>query len=422
MSTAPRRARRLFAGLVAALPALAAAQFVTDAYESKPLLRASDVVPERLLRSGAHLVRDEVAIDDNHLVFEIESEFGIYQVRSLAMLRIRVHEVETLAQAVNQYEHRDRRFAAELRGQLHVGADSFVDIVKSPLHTATELAGQLANNVGDTVSAIGDFSGEDAPQPAPDAAAGGPLLQAHKRSVASQLNLDVYSTNPTVQQFLDRLARARTAGRFTAGVVTLTVPPAAGRQVAGGAVDALVDDRVKEYPAAELDQLTAQQLAAMGVDEPLRTRFMENAAFSPRHRASIAAHLEFLDGVADRAALIEAALSAHSEAEAVSFEQLARMFALYHENVARLRSLRAEAGLPLGITAEDRLVVALPVDIVYWNEDAEQTFGGLVQLGEAAGYQGRELVLSGILTAAARQQLERRGFTWRETFLSPAQR
>ncbi|MCA8967095.1 MAG: hypothetical protein KDC48_19605, partial [Planctomycetes bacterium] len=422
MDTFASRIRRVAASLAMLLGALApaapaVAQFVADAYEDEPQINAGRLLAPEQLQSGSHRLRDVVRVDasGNLLRFELESDFGSFDITSEVMLRERVHEVRVLAQAIDQFRRADEPLAQRLRGQLEVGAASWVDIVTSPLSTSGRLLEQLAGNVGQTLTEFGEFP--DAPA---DTGRGGSTPRedtaqaAYRRSVATQLDLDPYSSNARVQDFLDAVAQARAGGRVSGGALSVRVPRAPHRAVADGAIDAAVRSALAQNTPTELDGFIADTLRGRQVPEPLVDAFLGNAALSPRHRSVITAHLDFMAGVGGVAHLVDAARGARDELDALAFEQVVRLFAGYHEQVAPLVEFRRGGALPVADDRDGRVVWALPVDLVYWNEQADRTFSALAT---AAGGRGIVVLLPGIVTDRARTQLERRGIDVRARFL-----
>ncbi len=83
------------------------AQDETPAYEAPPVLRAADILPPALRKSPYHTVADPVSTDGHFYHFTLRSRYGRYDVVSLEMLKVRVHEVSILDRAVelkNEYE------------------------------------------------------------------------------------------------------------------------------------------------------------------------------------------------------------------------------------------------------------------------------------------------------------------------------
>ena len=403
--------------------ALALHAGATRAYESSAVVYLDQVLASSLIRSGHHRVLDEVHTSGNALEFEIESSYGSYRVRSLPMLVGRVHEIRTLAQAVDPFERNNQRLATELRGQLQVGADSFVDIITSPLHTTAQLVDQATHNVGQTLvelnqlsaggSAVSEAKRSVYEQMIPN----DPVLASHKRNIANQLNLDVYSTNPRVQEFLDTVARARAGGQSSAGAIAVSLPPSAEVTIAGGRVAGRIRTALTHKTSGELYQYNAANLGDAGVAEDLRNAFLDHPRLSPRHKTAVTEYLLVLDGVSNRGAVLEAALDATDEPDAAYYVQMARMLASYHEREDRLRELLSSGHIGVGITRSNAVLIVVPFDIVFWDRDTDAIFSELAAYAGEQGYLARQVLVSGVLTPQARDQFAARGFDVRERFL-----
>ncbi len=385
-------------------------------YEEPPVVYAGDILPASLLQSSSHRVLDDVDLEGPFLRFRVESDLGSYQVTSLALLRERVHEISTLAQAMVQYQRADKEFYDSLRGQLRVSGDTVRDIVTSPLNTASSLVSQLGHNVGRTVAGESGAPKEKTRywQPSP----GDRFADAQQRRLAGQLGLDVYSSNPQVHTFLREVSQAHVTGRDT-GLSAVASPHPAGTVVAGGVVGAWARTQIKNLTPAELDAANGQRLAAIGIPDDLVHRFLTDPWFSPRHKTFITAYLQFLEGVEDRAELLRAALSAHSEAEALSYEEAARMLALYHDKIEKLRALGPGYRYPLAVTHSIHILAVTPIDVMWWSRDTDRAIGALGQASQAAGKGGGELIVSGILTDTVKAELKRDGLSERERFGLP---
>jgi len=403
------------------LSANAAAQLVRQSYEAEPALEAADLLPRVLLRSGNHHVANEVELAGHTVTFRIESDFGLYRPRSISLAVLRIHEIGVLAQAVDQFRRANVRVGEQLRGRLEVGAESFVDILTSPFSTASNVVGQFSSNVGKTVEELGDF-----PDPRAKTRTGtiyqrfepdDPVVAAHKRSIGRQLGLDVYSSNPRVQDFLNTVAVARSSGHSSAGVLSVSLPRKVRVRIAGGRVDTAIDGALYRMSTHELAQYNEGRLAALGVARVLRAGFLAQPALSPRHRTAIVAYLDFLRGVAHPEALIEAALDARDEVGALSVVAIARMLARYHDTVSPLRELLPAGRVLLAVSDEQTLVIALPYDLLYWNAQSDRTFAGVADYAAARGYRRRVLLTTGVLTPRARRQLAQRGYQIHERYL-----
>lgn len=401
----------------------ASAQLTEEPFESPPLLRPDQVLPASMLASGNHRVLDDVTTRENWLEFQIESDFGNFRPPSLAMASIRIQEIRTLAQAVDHFNRSNQRLAERLRGQLTVGADSFVDILTSPFSTTSKIVGQFTSNVGQTFQEFGEF------QPRPDQASesnqnlydrfepGDPILASHKRNIASQLDLDVYSSNPRVQDFLDILARARSSGQRSAGIVTVSLPDDGRIRVAGGRVESSIRTAMTRNTINQLYRRNGDALFRAGVEPEISDAFLSQPLLSPRHKTAITEHIVFLDGVDNRQALLQAALGAGTENEAVAYVQVARLLSSHQERVGALRQLVAAGHVILATTVSGGLIAVLPYDIVYWNETTRNIFSELAKYANDKGFGHRGIVSAGLFSERAGAKLEQLGYELRPRFL-----
>ncbi len=409
--------------ILAATATAAQAQTDTVKFEAAPLIPPDRVLAPTVLASGNHRVLDQVKTRENWLEFEIESDFGSYKALSVPMVALRVREIRTLAQAVNEYQRDNEELAETLRGQLTVGADSFVDILTSPFSTGAQLVGQFGSNVAQTIDEFG--------KPAPDVdqqkvvkksfyhsfVPGDPIIAAHKRNLANQLNLDFYSSNPKVQEFLDTVATARGAGRQRAGVVTISLPQDQEIRVANGRVEAAVRAAMVHNTINQLYARNLERLVSSGVDEDSANAFLSHPVLSPWHKTMLTERVAFLDGVENRGALLRAALSTRSEEEALAYLQVGKMLGAYQERSGSLRSLASAGHIVLAATRDGGILVMLPFDILYWNRETEQIFSGLEKFARDKRFKKHAVISSGMITDSAQRGLFDLGFELEESFL-----
>ncbi len=392
-------------------------------YEAPPRVSPDRVLGPALLRSGNHRVREEVRTRATWLEFEIESDFGSYKALSIPMVAVRVHEIRTLAQAVDQFRRNNQQLAESLRGKLEVGADSFVDILTSPLSTSSQIVKQFRVNVARTFEELREGSPEAAEKSADERSIydgfepGDPILASHKRNVASQLDLDFYSSNPRVQEFLDTVAAARGAGRVSAGVVTISLPRGQEFRPAGGRVDASVRAAMTHNTINQLYARNFDRLVSSGVPEELANAFLSHPVLSPSHKTMLTEQVAYLDGVENRGALLRAALSAASEEEALSFVQIGKLLFAYRERSGSLKSVAAAGHMVLAITSDGAIAVMLPLDVLYWNRETREVFSGLQAFARAKGFERHAIISSSIITESAKGGLYALGFELEERYL-----
>jgi len=425
---------RLLAASCVVLSSLAApvqAQLTADAHEQPPRIRLGQVLPETLMQSGVHRVEDKIQVEGALLGFTVESDQDRYDVLSIPMLILRIHEIRTLAQAVDAYQRNNQQLAAELRRVMQEGANPSADILASPLASGGSALDLSANNnLGLAIEELGNRSGSEAqrvrnPDNGPGSESnmyerfqpGDPILAAHKRAVALQLDLDVYSSNIRVQAFLDALARSRGSGNRNAGRTTVALPNDPEISVDRGRVEFAVRTAISRKTIRELYIQNEAALQSMGIEPGLYQAFLSHPAFSPRHKTEITAYLVYMNGVANRGALLRAALRATDEVSALGYVRMARMLAYYHETTEKLQRLVSGGSVLMAITAGNNMAMVLPFDLLWWSSNTDRVFSSLTKFADQNGFGLRELLLVGITSDAARLQLERRKFLIREKYL-----
>ena len=386
-----------------------------DEYETRPFANATELLTGELLQSGHHRI-ESVDINGGSYQFVIDSEFGTYHVQSMTLMGIRVHEIKTLAQAIDQFEKEDDQLSAILRSQLHVSGESAVKIITSPLGTASQLAGQMAENLGETLAGVdilaenGEFRYEDT-EPADAIAA------THKRNIASQLDLDVYSKNANVQAFLNTVTKERTAGKISAGVALVRNQSPDSNLVENRQLDMVIRLRLKNNSVMELKNINDQMLNKIQVEQDVIRHFLDHAIYSPRQQTVITAYLDYLEGTRNRSVFIRQAMQASDEASSLTYEQLSRMMVLYktrHDGLEKVYSLLSVMG---AITSKGGMVFFTADDITYWSEDTARKYREIINKAKTAGFSNIELVSYGIITPLARRKLEEEGFILYENFL-----
>lgn len=414
--------------LLASLAVPAQGQLSADAHEQPPSVSVDQVLPETSVQSGEHRVENKLELVGTLFEFTVDSDQGRYQALSIPMALLRIHEIRTLAQAVDAFQRENKRLAEQLRGLVFAGRNSSVPILSSPLDGGSYALNQyINNNVGQAVEDL-DRKSRQRAQTGPGALKDGknmyetwvpedPILAAHKRAVAMQLDLDIYSSNTRVQVFLDTLARARGGGNRNAGMATVALPNEPEITVDQGRIEFAARAAVTRKTVRELYIQNEATLQGMGIAPDLYHEFLSHRAFSPRHKTEIVAYLAFMSGVANRGALLRAALGAQDEVAALGYARMARMLAYYHENTERLKELVSGGTVLMASTPGGNMVMVLPFDYLWWSNETDRVFSSLVQFADKNAFKLRELLLVGITSDAARRQLERRGFLLREKFL-----
>jgi hypothetical protein len=423
---------RLAAGcMVVLLVAPAHAQLSSNAQPKAPHVELDKVFPDTLMQSDSYRVEDNLRTQGTLFEFTIISNHGRYDVLSIPMTILRIHEIRTLSQAVDAFQRDSQQLAAELRGVIRVGGDSAVDILTSPLDSAGSVVNQFVNNnIGQTINEFNNLSDPKVRRVRdPDSEAEitasiydgllpeDPILAAYKRSIASHLELDVYSSNTRVQAFLDILARTRAGGNTNAGLITISLPNRPEIRVDKGRIEFAVRTAIARKTVRELYIQNETALAALGIEPELYHAFLSHRAYSPTHKTEITAYLTYMQDVANPGAMLRAAIRATDEVSALGYARMARMLAYYHENSEKLKELVSGGSVLMASTAGNNMALVLPFDLLWWNSETERVFTNLAKFADENGFARRELLQIGLTENRARTQLEGLKFSVRDKYL-----
>jgi hypothetical protein len=376
-------------------------------FEINPPRRASDLLPANLL-SGPHYRIDERVVTGqfaNH--YTISSDFGDFEARGDAMLRVRIREIEALA-ALSEMS-KTREFARAAGNALKSPFVATWNLVTNPVDTVRGIPVGAWDAIKQTARLARRERGEFEDS--------GVLaligFEAKKRQIASELDVDPYSSNKELQKQLNRFAWAAYAG----GLPYLFVPFVDDRDFQNDLSEPT--DRLAEllrfYSPEDLRRLNRIELAVMGVAKSQRDEFIGHPWYSPRHETVIVDALAALDLTTDRAEFIRVAITAGSEEDASFYQRTAELFRVYSDRVAAIQSIVVIDGTPMGYTEDGSLVLPLPADRIIWSPTVAALTRAMTQPPPAGLTIARtELLISGTVSPMARQKIEALGVTVNE--------
>ncbi|MCC7138095.1 MAG: hypothetical protein IT460_06650 [Planctomycetes bacterium] len=401
------RARSLVVGLLLVLGSAAPSARGEDAlaWESFPVLRATEMIEPALREGPGFRVHDAAVSDAFVATWELETPYGLFLCPSLRLLQVRVRELAAIQRAA----------AAAPEDEVLRGAQSrlldiptaAVKLVEDPLATL-EGVGKGAER---TLGRVGDLFSKRKKTKYEDGGVDAFLFSAEKRKVAAELGVDVYSTNSKLQSFLGDIAKARRAGGFAVDLAKSAVPGGAGTALSGLSTVGDLTTLLRDLTPAELDRVADDKLTRAGVDAFLRRQFLSTRALSPRHRTTISAAVEALAGVRDLDALVSAACESQTEVQALLHEEQAAYFVRQHRSDDPLVSLDASGGLVAGFCRSGRMLVCAPVDVLPLVPDVVSAADALLAMPAAAGATSRTVWINGRVTPKAAAYLASRGFS-----------
>jgi len=405
--TEPLTERRTTTRLLCASLLLAAAASAGAAgLASETQVKAREVLPPEFFRSVQYEIADDAAQSTFFYHFRVTSDYGSFEVSSIPMLRIRLHEIITVATVTPVLEKSSESLARDLAGRRGVGGDSVAGIISDPLGTAGKLIGNLAYNFEETFVEPGgnksagttkEFEGFEV-DPGP-----------HKRSAAAQLDVDVYSSNTALQRVLDAIAKARSAGNLRGPVALPQDARVTPQEFGSGVLDTRLRSMLKNQSAGEINGEVDTRLAAAGVARATRVEFLTNKSFSPRTRLYLSSYLAQLKQTRRIDHIVTTANTATTEADALAFVNLARMAAFHELTGNHIDRIAMRQNFPVLLTEAKTLVLALPVDHFSWTGENASLIEELEKLASAEGAESVTILIVGRAQDDAAAELIARG-------------
>lgn len=397
---------KLMTTMVSVLGLLLAAHVAGAAeYEAPKDRSAKAILGPAALKGQYYRIEEVVPTDGYTDRWTVKSDFGDFEVVGDGALRKLLGEINAIAEL--KKVSKTKEFVKGLGGAAK-GPMSFVkSLATHPVDTVSGVpkgAYALVENAATSATTTGDPSQDSKLEQLSK-------MSSHKREIAAQLGVDVYSNNKVLQKEMNGVAWAATAGDWAFSVAMLPAG-VGGTVVSNMRTVNSVKNALKEEPPARLRMINDEKLEKMGIPEDLRKRFLDHQMFTPSQDTIIATNLEALGGVAGRDAFLTLALGAQDEAEANFYTTMIQMLRGYHETVSPLTQIAPLNRLTVAQTKAGSALIAAPVDQLIWTERVDRVTGQLKNDYRPAGFNGRiDLWLTGTVSPVARKELEQRGFT-----------
>jgi hypothetical protein len=373
-------------------------------FEALPERHAAELLPADVVVGPHHRVLDPVGSDGFLHLYRLEGEPGELEVAGDELLRERVRELGALG-ALRSVQ--DAEFTAAVRraeaerpfiGRWKLGSLPATTALGMPEAAWNQLlaidATSSAERSADAHAALREYLRFD----------------TEKRALAAHLGVDAHTRFRPLQRELNRVAIAVFAGGFPRERVP------AGEEGEKGVERPFADEDLRlamllgaDAPE-DLVRWNRIELAALGVPPELAARLLAQPWLTDRHRTILIAALAALEGVENRAALVEAALNARSETDALVYQRIAELLRGIHERVAPIERLATDGRFVRAYLAGGVRITPIEVDELFWTRPTAR----LVEAGAGPDPTGaalvrRELWLTGAASPRTRRELEARG-------------
>ncbi len=397
------------ASVEVAPPAPAAAtpaQAVPPVFEPLPTLSASAILLPPYDQGPNFQVQDPVPTYSGANAFTINSDFGVFQAGGNAMLMRRVSEINAIA--VLNSVSATQEFADAAKKAAESPLVAAKELVTNPVGTISGVPKgiwKFLNQAGESVKEIGEGRKSDPEQG--NVATNMLGFSKVKRDLALRLGVDPYSSNEVFQQALNRVAWPAFAGGFTVDIGMAAVT--AGIGTAGIALSAVnwtgnLNDLLRNNSPSDLRLYNLGLLLNMGVNRPDADAFLNNNALSPTTQTILVAALANLDGTAGRDEFIRQATTSTDEHDALFFQQSAQLMDLV-DDTTPVTTITQLNGLPVCLTEGGGVVVPIQWDFVAWTPMTARFVSALKSANFGAPATGVTVVLTGVVSQMAAQNL-----------------
>jgi hypothetical protein len=385
---------------------------LAQAYENPPSFNAAQL--SGIKRVGPnYTIRNPVRSDGILRVYVLATPYGDITVNGDEMLRMRINELDALAQL--EKVSTSQSFTKAL-----------AEAGLSPLKFTGQLIINPAKTIGDTMAGIGGFFGRigsglnNAGMTPDDPMASLLGVSDQRRQLAAAYGVDPYTDLAPLAAKLEQLSQAAAMGGLVVRGALLAVPGAAGIVVSNLATayklnDIGIDELARDYTAAQILDINRKLLFDMGVDEGLRERLLANRNYTPIDMAAMVAAIESMAAVQDRQVYFARAAEANGRAIAYFMRRQAELLADDYRRHGGYVRFVALASYPFVVTRGGDVMALLPIDILSWTRATSAGFGQVTaERKQAAPKAHGVLRIAGEATKLAKRRLKAEGWTVKE--------
>jgi hypothetical protein len=375
-----------------------------EKFETPQNRNASEILRPELVSGPHYRILNKVVSYGYMHHYTVDSDFGVFKANGDYALRKLLKEIRAI-EALREVK-KSRAYG-----------DSVKEAAKKPVYLGKDLITEPVDTISGIPKGVHRLFGNiytsatETKDPSEDARYKQALtMSAYKRDRAYELGVDVYSSNPVLQEDLNSVGWAGALGNLSVTALTLPAQATAIKVAKGMRLSKQMNEILKEEPPARLRQINEKKLASMGVATFLANQFLDHPHFTPRHDTVIVECLARLSYARGRAEFIHSILGAQDEETANFFQNMAETMRGYHEEVSPIKEINIVGGLTVAGAGNGSALIPFPLDHGVWTEKADRIIRNLVTSYRASGLGGRlSLWVTGTLSPMARKNLTELG-------------
>ena len=375
-------------------------------YETQAIKPASQALPAAVAAGPDFKVNDPVVADGYMYRFAVTSTYGPFDVTGTGALRKLAHEIWAIGQL--KQVTKSEAFLKSLKDQAGKPLVFAKDVVTHPVDTVTGIpkgVGRLFGNISESLTTKRN--------PAQESRASEVLLVgSFKRDYAARFNVDPYSSNPVLQEELDKIGKAAAFGSWTASAAMIPISGPASSVITGTSLGKSFNNILATEPPSRIRIINEDKLKQMGISDDLAKRYLDQPVYTPTQNLLLVDSLSRLGAASGRDAYLNASLVAADEVEANFFVNMAQILRGYHETQGPITGITMVGALTVAQTKAGAAVIPFALDYGVWTANADKLSQNMKATYKAPGFNGNfELWVTGTLSPTGKHELQARGFT-----------
>lgn len=332
--------------------------------EAPPTVKASSVLTATQLSGAHHKVQEAVATPGFFHEFTVTSEFGTFEAHGRLDLDRVIREINGLAE-LSKISKSDIFIEAAGQSLIAVGKGA-ANAVTKPVDTAKGVGSGLkrfGTNLGRRSQRVVEEAVDDDPEATEEekaaqhnagtnAAYAVLGVNSAVRKWAAKVQVDPYTTNVTLKQALEGVAKVDAAGSLTTKFV-VPLPPLVGDA-------ATVGNLVWTTDPESLRKMNEARAKELGVQGEAAKKFFLNNRLTLTMQTRLLAALHAVKP-ANAADFVDTVTGARSEHEALFFIRSAEMLKALHAS-APVKSILTDSRTLVAVTRAGEGVALLPID------------------------------------------------------------
>jgi len=373
-------------------------------FENPQDAKASDILPAQMIAGDHYKIRDAVAADGFSYLYTVDSDYGLFMPQGNHAVSKLIPEIKAIT-ALKEIKKNSLYLEAVAKSGV-MPVKFAKGLVTDPVDTITSVPKGVGHLFADVYTGITTKK-----DPSQDSAAKAMLgVSSYKRELANQLGVDVYSSNPVLQDELNAVGWTGAMGNLTVSAALAPIGGPVAMAYGMTRTAQQMNDIFKDTPPQRLRQMNEEKLLAMGVSKEITKKFLDHPSFTPRHETIIVTDLAAIEGAKGAEAFITRALLANDEVTANLFQDMAEMMLGYHQTVSPITDISVVSGLVFAQSKSGSVLMPLAIDNAVWTEKAATIVKTAVAGYKSANPDAKlELWVGGTVTPLARKNLEAMG-------------